>query len=480
MKLKKNEFEKKQKFNNQICYLMLSFHTGVSTISDIAIQYFFKDHLKLQPGVMSQVISLSLIPWMLKPIFGIITDFCPLFGYRRKYYIILSGIVDIICWLLMAFHTNSIQETTVLLFIINMSLAFSSVLGEAIVVELSKLNTNEEHRGDNAKDYVSLFFIFKDVGALASSYLKGYFVDIMSLRTIFLISASTPISIIIAGLLMVDKKIKSKEERQQERDLKNKSSIIVDPEKQNLLENEIEKKNEISVNITTLTNSSIEIENKNLFKELFNFIFQKFIIVPIIFIIIYMGVPSYDDPLFYFLTNKLKFNGNILGQISFVSALTAIIAVLIYKLYLKNVGFKVMITIGSLLYFCFSFSAYLLVIRYNLKLGISDYVMCLFSSSTTSMLGEFILMPILSLACILCPKNLEATVYSFFMSALNFGSILSFMEGSFFTKFYSVTSDNFDHLPSLILTSNIIGIVPLLLLFCINDSYFNPVKKENN
>jgi Na+/melibiose symporter-like transporter len=223
----------------------------------------------------------------------------------------------------------------------------------------------------------------------------------------------------------------------------------------------------------TQSDASIELsESLSNCTRIKDFILQKYVILPIIFIILFMGVPSYDDPFFYFLTNELKFNGNIMGQISFVGAITAIIAIFMYKFFFKAVSFKWTIAIATILYSFFSFSAYLLALRFNKKLGISDYVMALFSSATTSMLGEFSMMPILSLACLRCPKNLEATAYSIFMSAINFGAILSGVECSFLTSYLGITSKDFSKLPNLILISNILGLLPLVVLLFMNNEYF--------
>ena len=80
------------------------------------------------------------------------------------------------------------------------------------------------------------------------------------------------------------------------------------------------------------------------------------------------------------------------------------------------------------------------------------------------MIGELILMPMLSLACLLCPKNLEGTVYAMFMSALNFGGIMSGLLGSFLTSWLKITSKNYDNLANLILIANFLTICPLPFL----------------
>jgi MFS-type transporter involved in bile tolerance (Atg22 family) len=73
-----------------------------------------------------------------KPFWGIMTDMVPLFGYRRKSYLLFFGIAGFIMWNLLAFYGIENQELGVgLLMGINISLAFCNVIGEALLVELS-------------------------------------------------------------------------------------------------------------------------------------------------------------------------------------------------------------------------------------------------------------------------------------------------------------------------------------------------------
>src|SRR5690349_18978701 len=96
-KLEKNNFSlsleelknKKKRDMNKLAYLIISFNQGLSSISELAVSYFFKDQLHLEPARLSQIMSFVAIPWMVKPIFGLITDLLPLCSYRRKVYIIL-------------------------------------------------------------------------------------------------------------------------------------------------------------------------------------------------------------------------------------------------------------------------------------------------------------------------------------------------------------------------------------------------------
>ena len=548
-KEEKLTFIDKMKFNNKMAYLIISFNQGIGSISDLAVQYYFKDDLKIEPARLSQIFSLILIPWTIKPIFGMITDLFPIFGYRRKNYIILCGIINVLCWLYMSFLVKTLFESVFCLLIINICLSFSTVLGEAIVVELSKLETT--NNASTAKDYVSLFFFCKYVGALLSSYLKGLFVELMSIRTIFFISAILPWMIVTAGFILVEVKINNH--------LKEEESISPNSDKNNYLEyvNEDEKvllkeksfdnknrdlnlskeiknkseKNKKDVNYNILeskeeileekekfaklddnnkdlqehlikdkthdTNENKNTENlensyhsiffpskkpspKELLSEFVNFICQKYVLVPTIFIFVFMATPAFGDPFFYFLTNELKFTASSLGKISFFTTAGTLIAIWLYRTYFTKCNFRILITIGTIISFIFTLLTYLLVKRVNKILGISDFFLVLFSSSFLSMLGELIMMPMLSLACLLCPKNLEGTVYAFFLSALNLGGVLSNLFGSIITTWLRITSKDYHNLDKLILISNIFSLAPLPFLLCISDSYFDPELKEES
>lgn len=62
----------------------------------------------------------------------------PFFGYRRKSYLMFFGFSGFCMWNLLAFYGIKNEDVGVgLLMAINISIAFCSVIGEALLVELS-------------------------------------------------------------------------------------------------------------------------------------------------------------------------------------------------------------------------------------------------------------------------------------------------------------------------------------------------------
>ena len=395
--------------------------------------------LKIQPATLSQINVIISLPYIIKPIMGLMTDLIPVFGYRRKFYIFLSGIFIILGWYLFIFLEPSLLFSSTCLFIICFGKSFASVLGEAIIVELSllkkKINNNNENTKNNiitktdhdAKDYVSMFFLIRTFGYLISSYLQGKIIEIFSLNTIFFLTSSIGFLIIISGFLYIENKI----------------------EPQNL-------------------------NDSQLINDLIEFIQRKNIYIPLIFMVIFGSSPSYGQALFYFLTNKLKFTPSDLGIIAMFSTFSSLIGIYLYKQFLKDIKIKKMLLIGTLVLCFLSFASYILVKRINLILGINDFIFSLFGSSITSLIGDFVAMPILSLSAILCPKNLEGTVYSIFMSANNLGYSIGNLFGSILTDFFGVTHNNFNNLGKLVLTSNFLSLIIIPIIVLINDEYFTP------
>ena len=63
-------------------------------------------------------------------------------------------------------------------------------------------------------------------------------------------------------------------------------------------------------------------------------------------------------------------------------------------------------------------------------------------------------MPISILACRMCPKNIEGTIYAMVMATWNLGSNISNLLGSFVMKSFGVTATNFDNLSYMVFLTN--------------------------
>lgn len=60
-------------------------------IARVATDYYWKDVQMVQPSAAQVYQGITSIPWIVKPLWGLLTDVLPMVGYRRRPYFILSG-----------------------------------------------------------------------------------------------------------------------------------------------------------------------------------------------------------------------------------------------------------------------------------------------------------------------------------------------------------------------------------------------------
>lgn len=92
---------------DNIAVAMVYFVQGVLGLSDLAVSFYLKDDLHLDPAETGVISGFSSLPWLVKPLYGFISDSFPLFGYRRRSYLVLSGLLGALSWFLMATFVDS-------------------------------------------------------------------------------------------------------------------------------------------------------------------------------------------------------------------------------------------------------------------------------------------------------------------------------------------------------------------------------------
>jgi hypothetical protein len=78
---------------------------------------------------MSISMSLVSVPWIIKPLWGYISDSFPIFGYRRKSYLIFFGFLQCCCWLTLSLGIRNAVVGVIILVSIQVAVAFNNVIG---------------------------------------------------------------------------------------------------------------------------------------------------------------------------------------------------------------------------------------------------------------------------------------------------------------------------------------------------------------
>jgi MFS family permease len=103
------------------------------------IFFLLKDELRLSASQTAAFLATISIAWGIKPLYGLISDFFPIFGYRRKSYLLLMTALAAACWAALGLlPTYTYAATLALLLLCGLGLAFSDVLCDAVMVETGK------------------------------------------------------------------------------------------------------------------------------------------------------------------------------------------------------------------------------------------------------------------------------------------------------------------------------------------------------
>ena len=451
-----NEYDAKKKSKmtrNKISILIIGFYAGLCVISDLAVKYYFKDKKKVETANLTRILIIFKIPYLIKPIYGLILDFIPICGYKKKSYLFICFLVNISSWYLFIIsNEKNMLFSIICLLFVNISLSFTTVIGSAIQVDLSKMYENEKSNiGEKTSQLMSEYFIIKSLGTLIPSYFKGFLIAKYSNDIIFYISGIISFLILISDLILVEEKnIEKNEERVS-------SSSLIDNE-----EKEKEKNNNKKENTT---------------QQILNLIKNKNIIILLSLIFILESSPFCMSPLFYYETNFLNLNPQDLGNIDFLTQISIIVVIYIYKNLCFKYNFKAITFFVRICQFTLFFLIYMLIMR-NTQKYISDLYLVTITITLREGFTSLGRLPYSLLAIQFSPLNLEATTYSLCVFSCYLGNIFADYIDYFLAVYFQITHYNFVNLGILVLVENIINLIPLFYTLAIPNKFFFK-NKEN-
>ncbi|MGD2180797.1 folate/biopterin family MFS transporter [Lusitaniella coriacea] len=404
-----------------IAILTVYFVQGILGLARLAISFFLKDELHLSPAQMAALLGIAAIPWVIKPLFGFLSDGLPLFGYRRRPYLILSGLLGTAAWLALATIVRDPWTATTAMVLTSLSIAISDVIVDSLIVERVR---NESLA--NAGSLQSLSWGATALGGIVTAYLSGWLLERFSTHTIFCITATFPLLVAGVAWLIAEEPVHS-------------SSGVEE-------------------------NDSSVISVREQIQQLWQGIRQKSIWLPTAFIFIWQATPSSDSALFFFTTNELGFQPEFLGRVRLVTSIAALVGVGLYQRFLRNVPFRVILGWTTVLASGLGMTTLLLVTHANRSLGIDDHWFSLGDSLILTVMGQIAFMPVLVLSARLCPAGVEATFFALLMSIWNLSGLVSHELGALLTQVLGVTETQFDNLWLLVTITNLSTLLPLPFL----------------
>ena len=396
--------------------LTVYFVQGILGLARLAVSFFLKDDLSLTPAEVAALTGITALPWIIKPLFGFISDGLPIFGYRRRPYLILSGLLGSAAWIALATIVDNAFAATLVILLTSLSVAISDVIVDSLIVERAR-----EESLVQSGSLQSLSWGASALGGLLTAYFSGLLLQHLTSNQVFLITASFPLIVSAVAWLITEEKIGQNSETQ------------IAPVKGQI-------------------------------QQLWGAVKQKQVWLPIAFLFVWQATPTADSAFFFFSTNELGFEPEFLGRVRLVTSFASLMGIFLFQRYLKTLPFRTILGWSTIIAAVLGMTTLLLVTHANRALGIDDHWFSLGDSLILTVVGQITWMPVLVLSARLCPKGVEATLFALLMSIWNLSGLLSHELGALLTSWLGVTENNFEQLWLLVIITNLSTLLPLPFL----------------
>lgn len=151
--------------------------------TNLAVDYYYQDTsagLGLSPARAQVLITMSGVPWNLKPFYGMLSDVVPLCGTHRRGYLGLMGATATVSYLALALLPPNEWAATACLFLISLGFAFNDVVVDAMVAAGAK-----KEPATAAGNLQSLAWGSYAVGSILGSAGGGILYGVIGARPMF-------------------------------------------------------------------------------------------------------------------------------------------------------------------------------------------------------------------------------------------------------------------------------------------------------
>jgi len=335
------------------------------------LNYYLKASQGWTPVQITGFVTLFNLPWIIKPLYGLISDFVPLFGYRRKSYLLLVNVAAMAGFIWVT-QLTAPGDLFIPLMVTAYMMAISSTLCGAVLVE----NGQRMHESGT---FVNQQWLWFNIAAMAAAILGGQLVQHLSpagaLHGAAAIVAVAPLAVIAGTLFLV-------------------------PEKK------------VAIDLQGMKNTLAGLRTSFHRRELW---------LIAVFMFLYYFSPGLSTPLYFTMTDSLHFSQGYIGILSSILSAGWVVGALLYRRFLGELTLKNLLNLSIAL-------GTLTTAAFILLTNEASAAVIYFCSGFSAMLAT---VATLTLAADYCPPRAEGFAFAVLMSIINLATSLADNVGSF-------------------------------------------------
>ena len=454
--------------------LMVYFAYGALGLIDVTSDIWVKESLTLTPAELAAIAVWLALPWTIKMVFGELVDSVPLFGSRRRAYILIGAALTAAGMLTLAAAAGTwfTQHNPARLYVLGMLLivlgtVVQDVVADAMSTEVvERVDENGKPRPDaEVRAELGMVQVLGrlalSIGILAVAGLSGWLAKILGRETVFLLSLIVP-AISVTGVLLIHAEAgepRPIDWRMLGGGLVFGAVVIVlalggVPYSQELIF-------VISMGVicTMLVIVTRELDHQT----------RMAIFYTSLIIFVFRASPSVGDGYFWWTLDILKFDETFYGTLRQTSAVIGLAALWLLSKPLTQYSITrtlLWITIlGTIL------SIPNIALYYGLhewteqRFGFGARSIALIDAATTSPFAQLSMVPLLTLVAYYAPAGHRATWFALMASLMNLALVAGQLQTKYLNHLFTVGRGDYGELGMLLLTAAGLGFaVPLAVI----------------
>lgn len=361
-----------------IMFGLVYFAQGLAQASGLISQplsFYMKEVLHFDEAQSTAYLAVLTLPWIIKPLYGLVSDFIPLFGYRRKTWLLLLNIISAGAF----FWLTGLDEPSKIIFALMLT-AFGTAASDVIVDALMVENGQKFNMVGKFQSVQWFWFYAAQIAtSLAGGWLASMADPGTGLHVAAMITMFAPATVAIATWLLVK-----------------------------------EEKSKMNIEQLKATTRGL--------KQAFT---SRTLWAAVLFLAFWNFSPSFGTPMYYHMTDTLKFSQTFIGQLGALGSVGALIGAWLYGKWFtkRTLNYQLIFAITSGAVGTFAYLSVVTLTPYSTYLmGTLSFVF--------GIAGAIASLTTLSLAGRSCPANAEGFTFAALMSVNNGFAQLSAIAGA--------------------------------------------------
>ena len=407
-------------------------------------------------------IMIAMLPWSLKPLIGLASDYVLLAGYRKRGWLVVAQVVGMTSATVAAFLAGSPNILLVCCFTgLQFQIALFDLLSEAKYSELRNANPSI------GSDITTLVQGMHDMGALGALLFVGFMADSGSFRVLFLVAlglSASPLLPTLLGWLPERREgsrcmaLVSLPEGSSWRDELPFIAVVAFCGLSSLAVVALEETPLIGLIVSFVLLTCCLLGSWRVFPPLLTQ-------VALFQVLTTVAQPSMGTALGYFYTaNSTCLPGGpnfsysyFIGYTGIVGRIISLVGVLVYQLALSRLRFRPVLLITTILVALAGLSDLSMVLRLNVKLGIPDHVAYMVGEAIMEpLLGKISWIPVVALISMAVAPGREACSFAFMAGIGNFAGMQAKLSGAVIAQSAALGSCDFSALWWMVLLCHVL------------------------